>query len=88
MINAFVLKPNLSLERSLWFSFLKKLMQSEVNQTLKILQGVTREMINSESLLFSEISITTSSFGNPRIFILVYTTDIWFLIIQWQCGRN
>jgi hypothetical protein len=57
------LKPKLDPERSLWpsFSFSKKLMQSKGNCSLKRLQAVRRGKRKAESILSTEINLTTSS---------------------------
>jgi hypothetical protein len=57
------LKPKLDPERSLWPSFLKKLMHSKgsCNQSLKRLQAVRRGRLNPSSFLSTEINLTTSS---------------------------
>jgi hypothetical protein len=57
------LKPKLDLERSLWpsFFFSKKLMHSKGSSSLKRLQSVRRGTKKAESILSTEINLTSSS---------------------------
>jgi hypothetical protein len=57
------LKPKLDPERSLLpsFSFSKKLMHSKGNLSLKRMQAVRRATRKAESILSTEINLTTSS---------------------------
>jgi hypothetical protein len=57
------LKPKLDPERSLWSSlfFSKKLMHLKGNWSLKRLQAVRRATMKAESILCTEINLTTSS---------------------------
>jgi hypothetical protein len=59
----FALTLKLYPERSLWPSlfFSKKLMHLEGDQSLKMLQAVRREQRKAESILSTEINLTTSS---------------------------